>query len=85
VREAASATNWLTYHTYRSKRSPSGFPDLCLVRDRVVFAELKGERTRVTREQERWLDALDAAGAEVYLWRPADWAEIERVLGRRAF
>lgn len=83
VREAATLTGWLAYHTYRSKRSPSGFPDLVFVRDRVIFAELKAARTRVTREQRCWLDALDAAGAETYLWRPDDWDEIDRVLGRR--
>lgn len=85
VREAARVTGWLVYHTYRSKRSPSGFPDLVLCRphDRVVFAELKGEKTRVTRDQRTWLDALEAAGAEVYLWRPDDWGEITSVLGRR--
>jgi VRR-NUC domain len=83
VREAATVTGWLVYHTYRSKRSPSGFPDLVFVRDRIVFAELKATTTRVTSEQRRWLDALADAGGEVYLWRPDDWPEIERVLGRR--
>jgi hypothetical protein len=83
VREAATLTGWLVYHTFHSKRSPSGFPDLVCVRDRVVFAELKGPTTRVTREQKRWLDALAAAGAEVYLWRPDEWEEIQRVLRTR--
>jgi hypothetical protein len=84
VRDAARVTGWLAYHTYRSKRSPSGFPDLVLVRERVLFVELKGERTRVTREQQQWLEALRAAGAETYLWRPDDWDEIQRVLTTRA-
>jgi VRR-NUC domain len=83
VREAATLNGWRVYHTHDSRRSPSGFPDLVLVRERVVFAELKGATTRITPGQERWLDALDAAGAEVYLWRPSEWDEIERVLGRR--
>jgi hypothetical protein len=83
VRHAAAMTGWLVYHTYSSKRSPSGFPDLVCVRERVLFAELKGEKTRLTRDQRRWLDALTAAGADTYLWRPDDWDEIEHVLGRR--
>jgi hypothetical protein len=83
VRDAAAVTGWLAYHTYRSRRSPSGFPDLVLVRDRVLFAELKGPRTHVTRDQQHWLDALRAAGAEVYLWRPDDWDVIQAVLGKR--
>jgi hypothetical protein len=80
VRDAATVTGWLVYHTYRSTRSPSGFPDLVLVRERVVFAELKAATTRVTRDQARWLDALDRAGSETYLWRPHDWEQIQRVL-----
>lgn len=84
VREAATVTGWLVFHAFDSRRSPSGFPDLVLVRDRVVFAELKGATTRITRDQQHWLDALDAAGGEVYLWRPDEWDEIERVLGKRA-
>jgi VRR-NUC domain len=84
VREAATVTGWLVYHTHDSKRSPSGFPDLVLVRERVVFCELKATATRVTRDQTRWLEALSAAGVETYLWRPDDWHEIERVLGGRS-
>jgi hypothetical protein len=83
VRQAAAITGCLVYHTYRSKRSPSGFPDLVCVRERVLFAELKGVATRVTRDQQRWLDALGAAGAETYLWRPDDWDDIKAVLGAR--
>jgi VRR-NUC domain len=83
VIDAARVTGWLVYHTFHSKRSPSGFPDLVLVRERVVFAELKAAKTRITTEQMRWLDALDEAGGEVYLWRPDEWDEIERVLGKR--
>lgn len=60
-----------------------GFPDLVLVgRGRVIFAELKGQYRQLEPEQVAWLDALRAAGAEVYLWRPRDWLSglIEQVL-----
>jgi hypothetical protein len=53
---------------------------LVLVRDRVLVVELKSERGKPTAEQRRWLDALEAAGAEHYLWRPSSWPEVERVL-----
>jgi hypothetical protein len=33
-----------------------------------------------TGEQERWLRAYVDVGAEVYVWNPDDWAEIERVV-----
>lgn len=44
-----------------------------LRRSRLVFAELKSTRGRVTPEQQAWLDQLPATGTETYLWRPADW------------
>lgn len=83
---------WLTAHfrparTARGWRTAvqgdgKGFVDLVMVRGhRVVFAELKAAGGRFTPEQLAWLAALEAAGAEVYQWRPASWPEIERVLG----
>jgi hypothetical protein len=71
------------YHTYRSKRSPSGFPDWCLARDRIIFVELKAEKGKPTPEQVSWLTALTAAGGEVYLWRPTDLEEAAAVLQLR--
>jgi len=82
VRELANLCGWLVYHTYDSRRSPEGFPDLVLVRgNQIIFAELKGEKGRVRPEQRMWLDALEKARkAEVCLWRPSDWSKIVEVL-----
>lgn len=59
-----------------------GFLDLVLVRSpRVIFAECKRDGERMTPEQELWYAALKACpGVEVYLWKPSDWATIERLL-----
>lgn len=60
-----------------------GFPDLVLTgRKRVIFVELKNEKRKLEPEQQVWLDALQVAGAEVYLWRPINYTsgEVERVL-----
>jgi len=73
----------LCYHTLRSKGSQSGFPDRVLVRDRIIFAELKRDKGKPTEAQKEWLDALAGAGAEVYLWRPQDLDEIATILGKR--
>lgn len=84
VIEMAHVTRWRVYHTHDSRRSPHGFPDLVLVRkERLVFAELKSEYGRVTVPQLHWLDALEQVpGVEAFLWRPHNWAEIEKVLAR---
>lgn len=80
----ASTLGWrLRYHTLRSKGSTSGFPDRVLVRERVIFAELKTETGKPTDSQQQWLTGLAAAGAEVYLWRPSDLEEIGKVLAQR--
>ena len=59
-----------------------GFPDLVLVRPpRVIFAELKAPKGRISPDQHAWLDGLlQCDGIETYLWRPADADVISRVL-----
>ncbi len=80
VRKLASDLGWLDYHTHDSRRSEAGFPDLVLVRERVVYVELKTNKGRLTAAQKDWIDRLKEAGAEVRVWRPSDWATIEEVL-----
>lgn len=59
------------YHTFDSRRSPSGFPDWVIAGPRgVLFRELKKQRGRVTPDQQEWLDALTAAGMDAGVWRP---------------
>jgi hypothetical protein len=68
------------HHETDSRRSRAGFPDLVIAGKRVIFAELKTDRGRVRPEQQRWLDTLAAAGADAYVWRPADWPTIQATL-----
>jgi len=69
------------YHTQISIHSAKGFPDLVLVgRGQIVFAEVKTATGRVSPEQQAWIDAINANGGRAYIWRPADWLEVERVL-----
>ena len=72
VTDAARLYGWLCYHTFDSRRSAAGFPDLVLVhKDRgVLFVELKSSRGRVSAAQQLWLDTLTEAGAEALLVRP---------------
>ena len=62
----------------------AGFPDLVLIRPpRVIFAEMKSEKGRVSEPQREWLRDLGACpGVESYTWRPSHWFDIELILAR---
>jgi hypothetical protein len=77
-RPARTDKGWRTAIT-----GDSGFPDIVAVRGRrMVVAELKSQRGKVTEQQQKWLDRFAAAGCEVYCWKPADLPAIARVLSR---
>lgn len=91
VIQLAEILGWVVYHFSDSRRQVSpgvfvgdsgcaGFPDLVLVRDRVVFAELKGNGGRLRPKQVEAIDSLRNARAEVYVWFPNDLVGIQRVL-----
>ena len=61
-----------------------GWPDLVAVKGRrLLFIELKSAKGKVTQGQQEWLDALQTAGQEVYVWRPDDFATLTEILQRR--
>lgn len=87
----ARQLGWKVAHTMpvetvRGWRTPSlsvGFPDLLLVRDRVIAAEIKGDGDKLRPEQEEWLEAFRKAGVAAHVWTPESWrsGEVERILG----
>lgn len=76
----------LTKHGWRTPVSADGkgFPDLVLVRDRVIAAELKTRTGIPSPDQHAWLDAFTDAGIETHIWRPADLELVAATLRRRA-
>ena len=70
VIEYGRLNGWLTAHFHDSRRQvrpgvfvgdrdAAGFPDLVMARGgRLVVAELKGEKGRVSADQQMWLGAL---------------------------
>jgi hypothetical protein len=95
VVELAKRLGYLVYHTFDSRRSNPGWPDLVLCKPpRLIFAELKVGSRKLTADQEMWLDALGKCAAatglrvgdegrpEGYLWTDKDWqaGEVETVL-----
>jgi hypothetical protein len=81
VYDCARRLGWMAYH---ARRSTPGFPDLLLIRPpRLIVAELKTEKGRLSAFQEAWLDKFRAIdGVETYIWKPTDWlsGEVERIL-----
>ena len=68
---------FLTHGAYDS----AGFPDLCLVRDRIVFMECKRKGVLKLREEQIvWFETLRHAGIECYVVNPGKWALVEQVL-----
>jgi len=83
IRDLCKLFGWKMYFSWTSIHSPRGFPDLVLAnpeQKRVIFAELKTDKGKLTPYQEEWLNALDACGAEVYVWRPGDIERIADIL-----
>ena len=87
VVQLAQLNGWRCYHTFDSRRSAPGFPDLLLVRPpRLIFAELKSEKGRLRPAQAECFAALAEVerAPETYVWRPGDFGDIQSTLRRGA-
>lgn len=90
VATVARYNGWLVAHFRPAKErgqyatpvayDAEGFPDLVLVRERVVYAECKSEKGELTFEESKWIDRLQKAWEEVYVWRPSMCNDIKRIL-----
>lgn len=76
IRSLVRTAGMLIYHPYDSRHSYSGFPDLVIVgRGGILHRELKRDGEYPTPAQRSWIRALTEAGADVDVWRPADWPD----------
>jgi len=83
--DLAHLYGWLCYHTFDSRRSAPGYPDLAFchpVHHEYFLAELKTEKGHLTPAQQRWIEALYQANIETYVWRPSDFDTIVRRLSK---
>lgn len=74
VVELLKACGWAVYHTYDSRRSPAGFPDIVAIRGRRLLAlELKTLAGEATPEQLAWLRAFEGVEAvDAAVLRPSN-------------
>ena len=85
VVQLARQQQYLVYHTWSSKRSPEGFPDLICARagSPLLAIETKTDVGQVTAAQASWLAALgQCTGVAAEVWRPADLQTIVERLRR---
>ena len=77
-RPAQTGKGWRT-----PMQGDPGFFDLVLARDGwIIFAELKSEKGQMTPQQWAWYDAVTDDGATAVIWRPSDWSDVQKILGR---
>ena len=78
ILQAAEIYGWFAYHTYDSRRSTAGFPDLVLIKPpKVIFLEVKREKGRLTVAQAGVLAMLeDCSEVQAAVVRPSDWAQV---------
>lgn len=74
VVQLAQTLRCLCYHTFDSRRSEAGFPDLVIVGRRgFLVRELKMPGKQATKAQEMWLARFALVGVNAAVWRPEDF------------
>jgi hypothetical protein len=64
------------YHTFDSRRSEPGWPDLVITGTAMLFRELKSRDGVLTPAQRRWGSRIERAGGDWAVWRPVDWQNL---------
>ena len=90
VIELAQMHRWTVLHIMPAKLGDrwvtavsadgKGYPDLTLVRERIVWMELKADGKYLEPDQKIWRDAILAAGGEHHVLRPKDWDKLVEIL-----
>ena len=80
--QLAKLSGWMVYHPYDSRRSEAGWPDLVLIKGKVIiFAELKVGKNKRSDAQVEWAQAILGVEDVYYrLWYPEHQDEIEKIL-----
>ena len=81
VLDLARFHRWWVFHIGDSRTvTEAGWPDLVLLRERMILVELKSDTGRVSRAQTDCHERLLATGQTVFVWLPAMWDEVQKIL-----
>lgn len=82
VAHFTAVTDSRGFHRTPVAADGKGFPDLLLVRDKVLAIEVKGDGDRIRPEQEEWLEAFREAGVQTMILTPRLYREgiLDKVL-----
>lgn len=83
---AGGGSGGFFYHTWSSKKSEKGFPDIVMSDGtHLIIAEVKRNRPhgKVSDEQKNMLDILATHIPHTYLWREDDLDEVIQILMRQ--
>ena len=81
VVEAAERLGWDCFHFPNAIINPRGWPDLLMLRDGVwMLRECKIDAGRLGHRQVEMIARLCGNGADVAIWKPKAWDEIEAAL-----
>jgi hypothetical protein len=96
IRQTAQQFGWSSrashpkgffYHTWSSKKSEKGFPDIVMSDGtHLIIAEVKRNRPqgKVSDEQKNMLDVFASHIPHTYLWREDDLDEVIQILMRQS-
>lgn len=76
----ARLRGWQDWHDNDSRRNDAGLPDLILWHPTAgghLMVEVKKQTGRLRPAQARTIASMRAAGIEVHIWRPSDWAAVQ--------
>ncbi len=74
IRDACKKLGIIRIHIFNSRGTTSGVPDDILVGPHgILWRELKTAKGKLTPAQLAMGKALQAAGQDWAIWRPADW------------
>ena len=88
VQDLAHVHGWTFWHDNDPTINGRGFPDLLLIRERVIWRELKvrdpfGRANTIDVYQKAFLSRLALAGADAAVWTyPDSWEELVKELAR---